>query len=142
MKSRCLRPSHPAYHRYGGRGIKICGRWLNSFANFLADMGERPDGTTLDRFPNKDGDYEQGNCRWATAQQQCRNTAQNHVLEFRGKKQTVREWSEELGLSTNMLYMRLNQYKWPIEKALTTPWMSKAEQLAAMATARKIKCGY
>jgi len=73
MKDRCLRPSHIAYKNYGGRGIKICQRWLDSFLNFLADMGERPAGKTLDRYPNNDGNYEPGNCRWATAQEQRAN---------------------------------------------------------------------
>jgi hypothetical protein len=76
MKSRCLNPNHRAFPRYGGRGITICARWLgkNGFANFLADMGRRPPGKTLDRWPNNDGNYEPGNCRWATASQQIRNT--------------------------------------------------------------------
>ena len=71
MKLRCLNPNFHAYHRYGGRGIKVCNRWL-VFENFLADMGERPSGLTLDRR-ERDKDYEPSNCRWATRKEQANN---------------------------------------------------------------------
>lgn len=75
MHDRCNNPNAPNYHLYGGRGIKICPRWKGrgKFVNFLADMGERPDGTTLDRYPDNDGNYEPSNCRWATAEEQSNN---------------------------------------------------------------------
>lgn len=76
MKSRCLYPSHEAYHRYGGRGITICDRWLNSFENFYADLGPRPEGTTLERINNNDG-YHKDNCKWATRKEQSNNTCTN-----------------------------------------------------------------
>lgn len=71
MKQRCLNSNDPSYPRYGGRGIEICSQWL-TFIGFYADMGERPEGLTLDRIDN-DGNYEPGNCRWATAKEQRAN---------------------------------------------------------------------
>jgi len=72
MKMRCYNPKVKFYKYWGGRGIKICDRWLNSFSNFLEDMGERPEGTSLDRI-NNNGNYEPSNCRWATKKEQSNN---------------------------------------------------------------------
>lgn len=72
MRQRCLDPNYHSYDRYGGSGIKIAERWM-VYDNFLADMGERPAGLTLDRYPDHAGNYEPGNCRWATPKQQARN---------------------------------------------------------------------
>jgi hypothetical protein len=69
MRQRCLNPNNPKYKHYGGRGIRICERW-EKFENFLADMGPKPKGMTLDRFPDNNGDYEPGNSRWATYHEQ------------------------------------------------------------------------
>jgi hypothetical protein len=72
MKGRCLNPTDDAYSNYGGRGIKICQRWINNFDAFLEDMGSKPEGTSIDRIDN-DGHYTKDNCRWATVHQQASN---------------------------------------------------------------------
>lgn len=73
MKVRCTYPNAQNYKYYGGRGITVCDRWMHSFENFLSDMGEAPDGLSIDRYPDNDGNYDPGNCRWATRSQQAIN---------------------------------------------------------------------
>lgn len=97
MKSRCNNSSNHAYKYYGGRGIKVCDRWA-SFDGFLADMGERPIGMTLDRV-NTDGDYEPGNCRWATMQEQGNNRRTNIRISIGGNVRTLMQWCKEYNVS-------------------------------------------
>lgn len=119
MFARCTRPSHRFYARYGGRGITICERW-QSFENFLADMGERQTGTSLDRIDNG-GNYEPGNCRWADASTQQRNrAAYGPRFEHDGRSLTLREWAEAAHMAHGTLYMRIKA-GWPLAEALTTP---------------------
>ncbi len=99
-RARCYRKTNASYHNYGARGITVCDRWLNSFNNFLTDMGPRPDGTTLDRI-NTYGNYEPSNCRWATQEQQSNNTRSSHYVTYRGETKTATQWSKLLGISWN-----------------------------------------
>lgn len=117
LKIRCYKKNHPYYPDYGGRGITVCERWLNSFENFLSDMGRCPDGHTIDRI-NNDGNYEPSNCRWATKVEQASNRKSNRVLTFNGKTQIAKRWAEELGIGYQTLIFRLKS-GWPVERALT-----------------------
>jgi len=120
MRTRCLNPHSTQYPAYGGRGITICERWL-VFENFLADMGERPSAThTLDRFPNKNGNYEPGNCRWATPKEQQNNTNKNRIIESQGQRRTMAEWSRSTGIAVSTLFNRLRR-GWSDEATVTRP---------------------
>lgn len=123
MKDRCNRETHHAYPRYGGRGIKVCERWNESFADFLEDMGPRPEGRSLDRIDN-DGDYCPENCRWATREEQANNTSVNVLLEHEGKSQTITQWARELGILPATLYKRF-EYGYGAEEALTSEYLEK-----------------
>jgi hypothetical protein len=121
MLKRCYNKKSTYYAYYGGRGINVCERWRESFENFLSDMGQAPDGMSLDRFPNMNGGYEPGNCRWATAKEQGRNKRNNVFIEYSGKRQTLSQWSEETGIPRTTISSRIEKLKWPIERALTEP---------------------
>jgi len=112
MRRRCGDPSYHEYHLYGGRGITVCPKWKDDFEAFLADMGVRPANTTLDRFPNNDGDYEPGNCRWATPEQQ----AQNRRVVAEG----IAEMCRSRGIAPVTVYSRLRK-GWDFDRALNTP---------------------
>ncbi|MFI9598919.1 hypothetical protein ACIHCX_03390 [Streptomyces sp. NPDC052043] len=118
MIDRTSNPKNKAYPDYGGRGIGVCERW-KSFDNFAADMGPAfsPD-LTLDRIDN-DGNYEPGNCRWATQIEQQRNRRSNRNITWRGRVMPVAAWSEVLGLKRHLVGQRLRQ-GWSVERALTT----------------------
>lgn len=105
MLQRCTNPKQKGFHRYGGRGITVCDRWC-SFENFLADMGEPPQGTSLDRI-NNDGNYEPSNCRWATAEEQANNRRNNRILTMDGRSLTVSQWSRLLKIGEGGIRHRL-----------------------------------
>jgi hypothetical protein len=119
VKQRCLNKNHKAYHRYGGRGIRICDRWRHSFQNFLADMGATYKPTlTLDRIDNNK-DYCPDNCRWATSKEQSNNMSSNHIVEFRGKKMTLTQAAEMCNMRPDLVNSRINTHGWDVERALT-----------------------
>lgn len=117
MITRCTNPNYRDFHMYGGRGISICERWLARYENFLEDMGERPQGMTIDRWPDKNGNYEPNNCRWATDQEQALNTRRNVFVEHGGRKQTISQWAKELNLDAKKMYDRAKA-GWPPERIL------------------------
>lgn len=119
MRSRCNSERNPFYSRYGGRGISVCSRW-SDFEVFLADMGDRPRGMSLDRI-NNDGNYEPSNCRWATPSQQGRNKRGNAIVEFNGRSVTIAELSEMSSIPYGLLYDRIFRSGWTVDKALFHP---------------------
>lgn len=119
MKSRCFDPKSTAYERYGARGITVCERWL-TYENFLADMGDCPEGLTIERRDNN-GNYEPGNCYWATPREQNNNNRRTTFLEFNGERKSLSYWAEQYGISQKTLRSRLFKMKWSVEEALTVP---------------------
>ena len=115
-RQRCYNPKNVSYTNYGERGITFC---FNSFREFYAHMGDRPDNTTLERLDNN-GNYAPGNVVWATKKVQARNRRNNVYLTLDGKTQCVSAWAEQQGLSQRTLAIRL-QRGWSVERALTTP---------------------
>jgi hypothetical protein len=120
MHTRCKSEKSISYPRYGGRGVRVCDRWI-SFDAFIEDMGFPPtEKHQLDRIA-VDGNYEPSNCRWVTHKENSRNKSNNTMLSFGGKTKCVSEWAEELGMKSQTLSRRIHTSKWSIEKALTTP---------------------
>jgi len=118
MLQRCNNPRDVYYARYGGAGITICEEWLK-FESFLEDMGERPEGHSLDRLDGTKG-YEKSNCRWSTPGQQQNNRRTKHKLTLGAVTDTVVGWSQRTGISIAKIRGRL-RCKWPVERILTTP---------------------
>lgn len=116
MKARCSAKNGKHFNDYVNRGIVVCERWMK-FENFLVDMGNAPEGTSIDRIDN-DGNYEPGNCRWSTRSEQQRNRRGNHLIEVNGKWLSLAEAAEISGVSYNALRKRLRR-GWPVDIALT-----------------------
>lgn len=127
IKQRCYNPACKSYKRYGGKGVKMCERWLLSFMNFYEDMGKRPmDKPTLDRFPNGEGDYELSNCRWADYMEQNRNKKSNVWVIYKGEKMIAVDFCRRVSLCKSAVLNRLKMGQTP-------------DEIAAIASMRKIK---
>lgn len=118
MMTRCYNAKVKSFKDYGGRGITVCDGW-HLFENFLAYMGERPEGMTLDRIDNDKG-YTPDNCRWATKTTQARNTRANHIVDFRGERMTQIEFAERIGMKQKTVSWRLRN-GWTPEQVANTP---------------------
>lgn len=128
LRNRCENPNNKDYADYGGRGVAVSERWVKGdslkggFLCFLEDVGRRPSNKhSIDRYPDKNGNYEPGNVRWATWQEQQNNRRSNCVVEFMGELRTIKQWSKRKGINHNTLWHRLNDMGWSIEKSLTYP---------------------
>lgn len=117
MMDRCYNANFHRYHRYGGRGITVCDRWHDPRA-FHADMGDVPDGLSIERIDNDRG-YSPDNCRWASCVEQNNNRASTRRIEFRGESLSGAQWARRLGIDKATMYWRLRE--WPIDRALTEP---------------------
>jgi len=107
MKRRCNNKNNPDFHRYGGRGITVCQRWMDSFANFYADMGKRPHGHSIDRI-DVNGNYEPLNCKWSDSIQQANNKSTNVRYEYGDETHTIAEWARISGIPQTLLRKRLH----------------------------------
>lgn len=119
MKQRCRDKNCEAFKNYGGRGIKVCDRWLgkNGFASFVEDMGPKPEGFEIERVDN-DGNYEPGNCRWATVTEQANNRRNTRRFEYRGELVTIGELSRRFGVKYSTVLARLLVHGWTTEQAI------------------------
>lgn len=118
MVQRCTNPNCKTWHRYGGRGIRVCDRW-RTYENFIADMGPRPSAAhSIDRIDNNRG-YTPSNCRWVTIRVQANNTRWNRRIMVKGRTATIAEWARITGLKGNTILCRLRA-GWTPERAVTT----------------------
>jgi len=120
MLARCYNPNQKHYVSYGGRGIIVCDRWRESFERFLEDVGLRPSiKHSIDRI-NNDGNYEPGNVRWATREQQSNNKRTNLMFDIDGKRQSLSLWAREFHRPMYLVWQRIKR-GWELKRALTEP---------------------
>lgn len=120
MRSRCKFKSVTSFKDYGGRGIKVCDRWINSFENFLADMGDKPDGMEIDR-KDTNGNYTPENCQWSTPLDQSNNRRNNVIVTYAGERLTMSQLARNIGMDYLKLYKRIVLRGWEVNRAVETP---------------------
>ena len=131
MRTRCSNNNYPYFHRYGGRGIKVCDEWMkfDAFCDWALANGYNEDAPakemSLDRI-NVDKDYSPDNCRWATSVQQANNTSRNHIISANGKSMTIAEWARETGIGQHTISARL-KYGWSQAEAVSIPTLGRGE---------------
>lgn len=131
-KDRCYNPRCQGFQAYGGTGITMCERWRESFISFFEDMGLRPTSQhSLDRYPNKHGNYEPNNCRWATKKEQGQNTRANINVTIDGETHCVAEWVRIKSLEAMNVYSRIRRGMAPVE-ALTRPYRKRRKSITAL----------
>ncbi len=114
IKTKCYNSKYVQFHLYGGRGIKMCERWMNSYFDFISDVGQPPtDKHTLDRYPDTNGNYEPGNVRWATQKEQQANRRDNRWIEYGGEKRILSDWARIIGILPNDLSQKLKTKPFP-----------------------------
>lgn len=119
MKQRCFSINCKDYERYGGRGITVCPRWL-FFANFVIDMGERPEGTTIER-KDVNGNYEKSNCEWASPKDQAANRRNNRIISYQGTEQKLVDLCRANDLNLRTVRSRILK-EWPEKDWFKEPW--------------------
>lgn len=130
--TRCYNPEAKSFDHYGGAGITMCEEWKSSFQAFLFAVGLRPSPVhSIDRFPNRDGNYEPGNVRWATPEEQANNKRNNVRVWFAGQRLPIQVWARLLGIPGNCLWQRLCIAKWTVQRAFNTPVRPKFWKVAA-----------
>ncbi len=123
MILRCYEPTREGFHNYGGRGIRVAKMWRGpeGFVAFLAHVGKRPSSKhSLDRFPDRNGDYKPGNVRWATITEQNQNTRKNVMVTFNGETRCITAWARITGIHDETIRLRLKS-GWSAREALTVP---------------------
>ena len=128
MKQRCTNSRNAEFHRYGGRGISVCDRWLNSFENFIKDMGNKPEGKSIDRIDNNLG-YSPENCRWATAEVQSNNKSNNRLYTIGNDSYSVIQWERITGTYRSTIQSRLKR-GWDIKEAVYGEPVTNIKQIS------------
>lgn len=136
IKDRCNNINSPQYPRYGGRGITVCEEWQNNYESFREwaistgyDPSAKKYDCTLDRIDNNKG-YSPDNCEWRNMKAQSNNRSTNHIIEYDGQSHTIQEWAEIIGINSDTLLKRIDNYGWTVERAITTPVRRRSNRIS------------